>query len=609
MSLTVADVQRWDPGAVRAVADAARTRAQTSTDIAESLPKFPDWTGPGSEEAKQALEETRKALLKDADAALAAARSADAAAVNVQIVKNNLKQVLDAARDFGLVVDPVSGTVHPGPGSLGLPQDFENAAVVQKALQLVLAQANNVDQQLAATMDQADDVVEVPPEARPIPMPRPGATAEEVEEWWKSLSQKDRERLVAEHPAELGNLNGIPSVVRDAINIQVLNDDLNRITDTAAQHGVSKEQVLANPGFYGLSGDDITRYSNAVKVKEGLEHQSSTGNPNRPRPVMLWKYEPLADRGQGRAAISIGDPDLADDVSVIVPGTGSSVRDGWLSDGHNDAINLWEQSNAAEPNGKHAVISWMGYDAPDGFGDLRIANPDLARDGGQLLAADVNGLWVTHSPDQQPHVTVLGHSYGSTTVADAFAGYGMHANDAVLLGCPGTDLARSAADFNLDGGNVYVGSASSDPVSWIGAAPEWLPDYLNQRLGYPTGLDAGLGIDPAGDAFGSIRFDAEVVGSDGLDPSDHSHYYERGSESLRAMTRITSGSSDMLAQEGLLAEGRHQPRVQLPPTEIDLPFLPPIHLPPVGADIPGSPAIIDTEARRPRQTITNDHSF
>ena len=114
-----------------------------------------------------------------------------------------------------------------------------------------------------------------------------------------------------------------------------------------------------------------------------------------------------------------------------------------------------------------------------------LPNPDLARDGGRLLAADVNGLWVTHQ-DPEQHVTVLGHSYGSTTVADAFAGYGMHANDAVLLGCPGTDLASSAADFNLDGGNVYVGSASSDPVSWIGAAPEWLPDWLN-RLGYPVG--------------------------------------------------------------------------------------------------------------------------
>ena len=608
MSLTVEDVQRWDPGAVRTVGDAARTRARVSIDTADSLPTFPDWTGPGSEEAKQALEETRKALMKDADAAMAAARAADAAATNVQIVKDNLQHVLDTAHDLGLVVDTATGTVQPRPG-FNFAEDIHNAAVLTQALQQVLAQATQVDKQLAAAMDQADDWVEVPPDARPVPMPPPGASTEQVHQWWESLSPDDQQRLIREHPPELGNLNGIPAVARHGINIQVMNDDLNRVTNVAAQHGVSNEQVLANPGLYGLSGHDITRYNNAVKVKEGLDHQSSTGNPNRPRPVMLWKYEPLADRGQGRAAISIGDPDLADDVSVIVPGTGSSVRDGWLSDGHNDAINLWEQSNAAEPNGKHAVISWMGCDAPDGFSDPDVAGPGNARDGGGFLAADVNGLWVTHSPDVQQHVTVVGHSYGSTTVADAFAQSGMHANDAVLLGCPGTDLARSAADFHLDGGQLYVGSASSDPVSWIGAAPEWLPDWLNETLGYPVGPNAGLGIDPAGDAFGSIRFDAEVVGSDGLDTHDHSHYYDRGSESLRAMTRIATGTSDQLEAEGLLAEGRHQPRLQLPPPEIDLPFLPPIPLPPVGADIPGSPAIIDTEARRPRQTITNDHSF
>ncbi|GFG52472.1 alpha/beta hydrolase [Mycolicibacterium agri] len=605
MSLTVADVMRWDPGAVRAVGEAARTRAQTSLDVANSLPKLPEWTGPGAEDAKRAIEESRQALMKDANAALAAARRADAAAVNVQIVKDNLKQVLDAAREFGMIVDPVGGTVRPGLGALGTTLDYQNAAALQEALQRVLTQANSVDEQLAAAMDAADDVVEVPPEARPIPLPRPGATAEEVNDWWKSLSQKDRERLLAEHPPELGNLNGIPAAARDAINLAVLTDDLNRITDTATQHGVSPEQVLANPGFYGLSADDVTRYTNAIKVKEGLDHQRGD-DPNNLRPVMLWKYEPLADRGQGRAAIAINNPDYADNTSVIVPGTGSSVQGGWLSDGHDDAIHLWDQSNFGDPDHTHAVISWMGYDAPDGFNDTRVANPNLARAGGDLLAADVNGLWVTHQ-DPSQHVTVLGHSYGSTTVADAFAGSGMHANDAVLLGCPGTDLAKSAADFNLDGGKVYVGSASTDPVSYIGTAPEYLHDYLNRKLGYPVGLDAGLGIDPAGDEYGSVRFDAEVVGRDGLDPGDHSHYYDMGTESLASMTRIATGNGDSLGEEGLLAEGRRQP--PLIPREIGLPWGGKIDLPDVKSDLPGSPAFIDPEGQRPAESITGDHAY
>ena len=606
MTLTVADVMRWDPGAVTQVAEAARTRATISTDTAERLPTFPDWTGPGSEGAKAAIERVRQALRSDAAAASAAARSADAAARNVAIVKDNLAQVLDAAREFGMVVDPVAGTVHPGPGSLGRPEDFQNAAVLQKAIAQVLAQADEVDRALAAAMDAADDVVEVPPEARPIPLPPPGADARQVEDWWKSLSQKDRERLITEHPPEVGNLNGVPAAARDAINRQVMHDDLDRVLDTAARQGISADDVVADAGRYGLTAEDVARYRNAVKTREGLDHQSGP-DKDRPLPVMLWKYEPLADGGQGRAAIAIGNPDHAKNVSVVVPGTGSSVRGGWLSDGHDDAIHLYEQSLRADPDSRPAVISWMGYDAPDGFSDPRIANPDLARQGGHLLAADVNGLWVTHE-GADPHVTVLGHSYGSTTVADAFAGYGAHANDVVLLGSPGTDLARSAADFHLHGGQVWVGTASTDPVGAIGVAPDWAADELNRRLGYPVGLDAGLGTDPAGDGFGSVRFDAEVTGRDGWDTNDHSHYYDLGSESMRGMTYIATGHGDMLAQEGLTAEGRHQPRVELP-REIDLPFGGRINLPPVGADIPGSPAYLDPEADRPSGSVTKDHAF
>jgi len=61
---------------------------------------------------------------------------------------------------------------------------------------------------------------------------------------------------------------------------------------------------------------------------------------------------------------------------------------------------------------------------------------------------------------------VLGHSYGSTAVAEAAAGFGMHTDDVVLIGSTGTDLARSAADLHLNsGGHLYVGAASTDPVA------------------------------------------------------------------------------------------------------------------------------------------------
>lgn len=213
--------------------------------------------------------------------------------------------------------------------------------------------------------------------------------------------------------------------------------------------------MLRDPAKFGLSATDVTRYQNANETKLGLDHDA--GDPLHPKPVYLFAYDPTAFGGKGRAAIAIGNPDTAKNTAVIVPGTSSSVKGGWLHDGHNDAINLFEQANAADPHNPTAVIAWMGYDAPNGFDDVqRISTPALARAGSASLAQDVNGLWATHLGAGQ-HVTVLGHSYGSTTVADAFAMHNMHANDAVLLGCPGTDMARSAEQFHLDGGHVFVG--------------------------------------------------------------------------------------------------------------------------------------------------------
>jgi Hydrolase N-terminal helical domain/Alpha/beta hydrolase len=425
-----------------------------------------------------------------------------------------------------------------------------------------------------------------------IEIPPPNTKPEDVKKWWDSLSQEQKDPLIARHPPELGNLNGISAVVRDTVNQAVMNDDINRVETIAKQRGVSAADVLAKPGMYGLSAVDVTRYGNATNTRGGLNDNSGPEGLNR-RPVMLWAYDPLAFHGRGRAAIAIGNPDYARNTAVIVPGTGSSVAQGWLS-GHQGAINLYDQSLAADPEHHYtSVIAWMGYEAPHGFSDLRISEPGLARTGGDLLAADVNSLWTTHNSLTPEHITVIGHSFGATTVADAFAHSNMHANDAVLIGCPGTDLARRATDFQLDGGHVYVGAASTDPVSWIGEGsgmPEhWLKGKLRE-YGLPIPFDAGLGRDPAGDGYGSIRFHAEVTASEEMDRNDHSRYYDMGSEALRSMTDIASGQSDHLVKDGLLADGRRQPHMG--------PF-----------PMPGIPAYIDPEHERPRDTIHDDHAY
>ena len=205
----------------------------------------------------------------------------------------------------------------------------------------------------------------------PLAIPPADTGPEDVRNWWDSLSQHQRNRLIARHPPELGNLNGISAVVRDAVNRAVLNDDIERATDT-------------------------TRYRNAVRTRDGLKYDGGSEGPDQ-RPVMLWAYDPLAFNGLGKAAIAIGNPDYARNTALVVPGNGSSVAHGWMTR-HVDAINLYDQSLVADPEGHYSsVIAWMGFEAPHGASDLRVSEPGMARKGAALLAADVNGLWVTHT--------------------------------------------------------------------------------------------------------------------------------------------------------------------------------------------------------------------
>jgi hypothetical protein len=384
------------------------------------------------------------------------------------------------------------------------------------------------------------------PEDPGIPIPPPQTSAEDVNKWWNSLSAEDKARLIAAHLPELGNLNGVPVIVRSEVNEAVMNDDLSRVQDVANQRGVSVDEVVANPARYGLTATDITRYNNASQTRKGLDASAkAVDEQGNPAEVFLLKYQPTAFGGDGAAAIAMGNPDKAANTAVLVKGLGSGVSAGTLA--NPDGVRLYEEAARADWGKDTAVVMWMGYDAPDTVLDPGLYEPNMARTGGQALAADVNALAVTHE-GAPSHVTVVGHSYGSTTVSDAAAAYGMHADDVVLVGSPGTDLAHSAADFHLSpSGHLYVGAASGDAVTWS-------PGHVTMP-GTDVAL-GGLGPDPAADGYGSTRFKAEVPGNS-VDPVyDHSHYFDKDSESLFSIADVVSGHGDALQHDGMTAHHR-----------------------------------------------------
>jgi hypothetical protein len=403
------------------------------------------------------------------------------------------------------------------------------------------------DPALVKTLDQPPC-----PLGEPIlPVPLPDTDPQVVDNWWNSLSPEQKARLIAQHSEDLGNLNGIPVDVRNEVNLAVLNDDLSRVTDIANQHGVAKDQVLGDPRWYGLSAADVTRYHNACRTREGLLASATAEDEFNTNPdVFLLKYSPEAFAGDGAAAIAMGNPDKAANTAVLVKGLGSGVKQGTLIDP--DGLNLYNEANRADWGKDTAVVMWVGYDAPDTWHDPGLYEPNMARTGGRALAADVNALAVTHQ-GPPTHMAVVGHSYGSTTVADAAAGYGMHTDDVVMVGCPGTDMAKSASDFHLAaGGHLYVGDASADTVSWLG----------HSTVQTPVG-GIGLGPDPAMDGYGSTRFKAEVPGHSANPFHDHSHYFDKYSESLFSIGDVVSGHGDALEHDGMTA--RHRGEYRMPP--------------------------------------------
>ncbi len=407
--------------------------------------------------------------------------------------------------------------------------------------------ADGYDPALVKTLDQPPFPI---PDQPALPIPSSDAGPAVVHTWWTALSPDQKTRLIAQHSPDLGNLNGIPADVRDEVNRAVLTDDLNRVHDLATLRGVSAADVLTDPGRYGLTAADATRYTNARHTEQGLAASADAVNERNEHPdVLLWRYEPAAFGGDGAAAIAMGDPDTAVNTAVLVKGLGSGVKQGTLANA--DGVRLYNEANRADWGNDTAVVMWLGYDAPDSAVDPGLYEPNMARTGGQSLAADVNAFAVTHH-GPATHMTVVGHSYGSTTVADAAAGFGMHADDVVLVGCPGTDLARSAADFHLaPGGHLYVGDASLDRVSWFGE------DTVKTPFG-----GVGLGQDPAMDGYGSVRFKAEVPGYSFNPFYDHSHYFDLGSESLFSIGDVVSGHGDALARDGMTA--RHRGEYGLP---------------------------------------------
>ncbi|WP_372407950.1 alpha/beta hydrolase [Streptomyces luteireticuli] len=332
----------------------------------------------------------------------------------------------------------------------------------------------------------------------PFGWPR-GHDVKENAAWWKGLDQDQQQLFIAMYPEKVGAMNGLPSAVRDSANRLLLDQMLN---PARPDHAINPDEF--NKQQAGLQA-----------LKSKLD--SADGVPAEQR-LYLLKVDP---RGDGRAIIAMGNPDTAANTAVLVPGTNTNLES---IPGQVDRISgLQRVAMKLRPNDSTAVISWLDYEAPqvkvsDSRVDLGVAGTSRAEDGGEALREFTAGTRAAQG-ERHGRLTVIGHSYGSTTMgAGAAGGRGLEADNIIALGSPGLTVEH-ARDLHVDPRHVYIGTADDD--------------------GIKRAADKTLGIDPATSTFGAQRIR--------VDTSGHSGYWDWAdsktpSESLVNQGRIITGS-------------------------------------------------------------------
>ncbi|MCX4576595.1 alpha/beta hydrolase family protein [Streptomyces sp. NBC_01571] len=361
-------------------------------------------------------------------------------------------------------------------------------------------------------------------------------------EWWDNLSDEERAEYKAAFPEIIGNLDGIPAVVRDEANrgnIQLL------IAELEARHDEAFKDKLD-----GLKG-----------IRTKLDSGS--------QPPMFLLGVGL--EGNGRAIVAFGNPDTSKNVSAYVPGLGTKLNSGFADGTVKRAFDTAKGAQGIDPSS--SAIVWLGYDAPQ---SIDVMTTDDAERGAPAYNSFMSGISATNE-HADPHITAIGHSYGSRLVGAATqeAGGIPGADDIILVGSPGVGVDK-AADLGVGKDHVWVGAAENDIVTRLPSSKEAAAGTMGFFGGGPFGAylggeiadrgddDIWFGKDPASKAFGANRFETlpgpelvhpsfpDVLDSK-LDIDAHSNYFspEDGKDkvSARNIAAITAGQPGYVTRE------------------------------------------------------------
>ncbi|TJZ76093.1 hypothetical protein FCG67_18990 [Rhodococcus oryzae] len=567
MRPALTQLRGWNPQCLNGSADElARAAAELDEQIALVVRGvdgvLDTWHGDAARGAWDRAVEERSAGNRIAMALLETSSSLRRGAAAIESAAAHAIAVIDGALGEGFAVSDEGAVTAPAAGAGLTVAAAGDTALAQRVLDArareladditrALDEVALADSRTAATLtDCLAEFDQVPGEQAPDPRVRDivdgrstlPAGAAELYEFWTSLTDEEKYALFA-HDREVGNRDGLPAADKDRYNRMHLEDLQTRaaaaLDAVNARHPgwAAGEQVPAQPASNSRDEKAWKAWAeyNAwrgereplrAKLDEyGAVHRALDAGSAPPRLLM-------GIDGDGRAAIALGNPDLADNVATFVPGTGSHLTG--IGGDIDRSARMLDAAIRADPLASTAVVTWYGYHAPQSIPEAGLDR--FAERGAPRLDSFQDGLRAAHQ-GQVAHQVIVGHSYGSTVIGTAAVGGGsLDVDELVFVGSPGVN-AEHVSELHLDGVNagdvgahVYSTAARWDPVPYLGDAT-----LAGRHVHGTNPTDPDFG----GRVFASNPGDPGPLL--GANPRVHSEYWDLRNPSLEGMGQIIAG--------------------------------------------------------------------
>lgn len=515
--MRLSEIDTWNVAALHTISyelsGELRTIEQITADL-DVISRLPGWNSPAADQARGRIESSAANLLDDAAVIGAVEQLATETAQAVHTLQTELADLRADVSSYGgalslsdsgdvTIVDPDKA------------DDLRTAAeVLQSRAKALMHQADDVDADCAEVFDHiaAGDITAAGATttaqawqsgrdqsglSAPYPPEGDGVTPTDVTSWWNALSEEEQQRVKDEHPDWIANRDGVPIPDRSEVNMERLDRELAEAQAAIDGLPTLQEYSAANPaladadaayGYANLRRPFEERLTRLNGIRDALSWVDQ-GVREWPDDRYLIMFDP-DNPDEMLAAVSIGNPDAADHVSVTTPGMNT----------HADSLpgmmrELGAQRDLAQRllgNGETvATIAWLGYNPPD-TSDISIfgaANQDVADAAAPDLAEFYRGINATNVHGSDVHLSAFGQSYGSLTAAQALNELGETGvvDDAAFYGSPGLGRTEQwyvdpslpeapavqmpisdESDLHLADGHAFVMQAPEDAIAGTG---------------------------------------------------------------------------------------------------------------------------------------------